>query len=134
MPIVDLERALGDAERLLFDSSCLIAFHNVHEAAHSLAQHLLRRIERNDDPLWGYISVVIVTELLIRPIRTSQIDFRYMHDFLTDYPNLTVLSADTILAVEAARNLSIGLRHVVRGITDAFPRTRSEGRSSAWAG
>jgi predicted nucleic acid-binding protein len=98
----DLDRALGDAERLLFDSSTLVAFHSPHEATYPLADRLLRRVERETDPLRGYISVVSVTELLIRPIRTSRERFTYMHELLTEYPNLTVLPVDTIVAVEVS--------------------------------
>lgn len=50
----------------------------------------------------GYISTVSITELLIRPIRTSLDRFTYMHEFLTGYPNLTVLPMDAVVAVEAA--------------------------------
>jgi predicted nucleic acid-binding protein len=98
----DIDRALGDAERLLFDSSALIAFHNPNEATHAVADHLLRRVERETDPVRGYISVVSVSELLIRPLRTSRADFTFMHDFLTSYPNLTILPMDVVLAVQTA--------------------------------
>jgi hypothetical protein len=98
----DLDRALGDAERLLLDSSSLVAFHSPHEAANPLAFHLLRRVEDDADPLQGYISVVSVSELLIRPLRMSHQRFTYMHDFLTTYPNLTTLPMDPTVAVQAA--------------------------------
>ena len=98
----DLDRALGDADRLLFDSSTLIAFHNPGEATHPLADHLLRRVEREADPIQGYISVVSVTELLVRPIRTSHADFTFMHEFLSSYPNLMTLPMDATVAVQAA--------------------------------
>ena len=115
MPVAELDRALGDIDRVLLDSSSLIAFRNPHERTHQLAQHLLRRIARDDDPLRGYISVVSVTELLVRPIRTSQAEFTYMHSFLTSHPRLTVLPTDTVVAVEAAT-----LRAAMRiALTDA---------------
>jgi hypothetical protein len=43
-------------------------------------------------------------------------------------------SLDLYADFEEERNLSIGLRHRAREITDAPPLTRSERRSSAWAG
>jgi predicted nucleic acid-binding protein len=98
----DLDRALGDAERLLLDSSSLVAFHNSNEAVHPLAEHLLRRIEQDVDSLRGYISVVSVAEILVRPHRTSQAHFTYMHDFLFRFPNLTILPMDAVVAVQAA--------------------------------
>jgi predicted nucleic acid-binding protein len=100
--IDDLDSALGDAERVLLDSSSLMAFHTSSESVHPLAEHLLRRIEMASDPLRGYISTVSVTELLIRPLRTSQEHFTFMHEFLTGFPNLAVLPMDMVVAVQAA--------------------------------
>jgi len=77
----DLDRALGDAERLLLDSSAVMAFHSPYEVAHPLAVHLLDRIERASDPARGYLSAISLTELLIRPHRTSLARFTYMHEF-----------------------------------------------------
>ena len=102
MATADLDAALGVSERVLVDSSTLIAFHNQHERAHLLADHLLRRIESGSDPLRGYYSVVSAVELLVRPIRTGQTEFMYMHTFLTEYPHLTVLPMDMTVAVQAA--------------------------------
>ena len=92
MSVDDLDRALTGVDRLLLDSSSLIAFHSPSERTHRVADHLLRRIERSDDPLRGYVSVVSACELLVRPIRTSQDDFTFMHAFLTGYPNLVLYS------------------------------------------
>lgn len=106
----DLDRALGSSERILLDSSALIAYHSPHERTHMLAEHLMGRIERESDPVRASISVVSVTELLVRPIRTGQVQFTFMHTFLTGYPNLTVLPMDMIVAVQAATlRASMGL-------------------------
>jgi predicted nucleic acid-binding protein len=88
--------------RALLDSSTLIAFHSPAERAHPVAEHLLERIARPDDPLRGYCSVVSAVELLVRPIRTNQERFTFMHTFLTQFPNLTVLPMDLVVAVQAA--------------------------------
>ncbi len=98
----DLDAAFGPAERALLDSSMLIAFHSPAERAHPLAEHLLERIARPQDPLRGYCSVVSAVELLVRPIRTSQERFTFMHTFLTQFPNLAVLPMDMVVAVQAA--------------------------------
>ena len=50
----------------------------------------------------GYCSVISVSELLIRPIRTSQQAYAYMHSFLTTYPNLMILPVDLAVSLEAA--------------------------------
>src|SRR5687768_11240963 len=92
--IVDLEAALGPAERVMLDSSMMIAFHNQLESAHPLADHVLRRVESDDDALRGYYSVISGVELLVRPLRTGRQEFTYMHSFLTEYPHLTVLPMD----------------------------------------
>jgi predicted nucleic acid-binding protein len=98
----DLDAALGDAERALLDSSMLIASHLPEERAHALAAHLLARVESGADPLRAYCSVVTAAEMLVRPIRQSSERFSYMHEFLTRFPNLTLLPADLTVAVQAA--------------------------------
>ena len=62
MAIADLDRALGNIERALLDSSTLMAYYAPHELTNPLARHLIGRIVRNDDPLHGYISVISITE------------------------------------------------------------------------
>jgi predicted nucleic acid-binding protein len=100
--IADLDLALWHAQRLLLDSSTLIAFHNERERAHPLAAHLLGRIADNGDPLRGYYSAVSASELLVRPIRTGSREFTFMHSFLTGHPNLTILPVDLLVATQAA--------------------------------
>jgi predicted nucleic acid-binding protein len=102
MTVADLERALGETERALLDSTAIIAFHTSSEAVHSLADHLFRRIASASDPLHGYYSHLSATEVLIRPLRTSQERFTYMHTFLTEFPNLAGLPFDFIVSVQAA--------------------------------
>ncbi|MDO8691782.1 MAG: PIN domain-containing protein [Dehalococcoidia bacterium] len=106
-----LDRALGGAERVLLDSSALIAYHTSRERAHSLATHLLQRIEDDDDPLHAYFSVVSAAELLIRPHRAGPAEFAFMYTFLSSFPNLTALSMDLGVAVRAAEIRAVaGLR------------------------
>ncbi len=97
-----LDKALGQAERVLLDSSAIIAFQNRLEAAHPLAKHLMKRIESSDDPLRGYFSVVSASELLVRPYQVSTADFTFMHAFLTTFPNLIPLPMDLAVASSAA--------------------------------
>ena len=102
MSVADLDAALGSAECVLLDSSAFIAFHNPHERAHALAEHLLGRIATGSDPLRGVYSFVSAIELLIRPIRSGPDRFTFMHTFLTQFPHLTGLPVDMIVAVQAA--------------------------------
>ncbi len=111
MTVAALDKAIGNAERVLLDSSALIAYHSHLERAHPLAKHLLNRIEDNSDSLRGFFSVVSAAELLIRPHRAGPAEFTFMHTFLTGFPNLTALPMDLPVATQAATIRSIaGLR------------------------
>ena len=111
-----LDADLGAVERVLLDSSNLLAFHSTHEQAHPLAKHLLGRVEHDDDPLQGYLSIVSAPELLVRPIRTGQREFVFMHTFLTNFPHLSILPVDMMVAVQAATlRANTGIR-----LPDAF--------------
>ena len=98
----DLDAALGAAERILVDSSTLLAYHGAAERAHPLARHLLGRIGHGADPLRGYYSVVSASEILVRPIRTGEPAFTSTYQFLTSFANLTVLPVDLAVATQAA--------------------------------
>jgi predicted nucleic acid-binding protein len=109
--IGELDAMLGEAERVFLDSRALIAFHSRLEPAHSLAKHLMGRIEDDSQPLRGYCSVISVTELLIRPMRAGVAPFAFMHTFLSSFPNLAVLPVDFSVAVQAASlRASTGIR------------------------
>ena len=88
MTLETLDKALGTAERVLLDSSSLIAYHSKPEAAHALATHLMDRIEDEMDPLHGYFSVISAAELLIRPHRRGVAEFTFMHTFLRAFRTL----------------------------------------------
>ncbi len=102
MTTARLNAALGTIERVLVDTSAMIAFHSTQESVHALAKHVMQRIEDSADPLRGYYSAVSATEIMVRPIQTSMADFTYMHTFLTGFPNLTILSVDIQVATQAA--------------------------------
>ena len=97
-----LDAALGSVERVLLDTSTLIAFHSPHERVHPLAIHLMSRIQSNTDPLRGYYSAISAAELLVRPVRTGVENFTHMQDFLTGFPHLSILPADLAVAAQAA--------------------------------
>jgi predicted nucleic acid-binding protein len=100
--IATLDAALTGVERLLLDSSALIAFHERQEVVHPLAVHVLRRIESAQDMLSGCFSVLSASELLVRPIRAGTEQFTFMDVFLTTFPHLTVLPVDLAVAMQAA--------------------------------
>jgi predicted nucleic acid-binding protein len=103
-----LDAALADTERILIDSSTLIAFHEGLERAHPLAVHVLDRISAAQDPLRACYSVITASELLVRPLRAGYKEFTFMHTFLTRFPNLTLLPMDLAVATQAATLRSIG--------------------------
>jgi predicted nucleic acid-binding protein len=96
-----LDAALGSVERVLLDTSSLIAFHSPHERVHPLAIHLMGRIQSDTDPLRGYYSAISAAELLVRPVRTGIEHFTHMQDFLTGFPHLSILPADLAVAAQA---------------------------------
>src|SRR5947209_16270042 len=100
MGLAALDAALGNRERVLIDSSTLIAFHDRLERAHPVAQHLLLRIADAQDPLHGYYSAISASELLVRPIRTNVPSFTAMHAFVTTFPHLTILPVDLFVAMQ----------------------------------
>ncbi|MGH2588753.1 MAG: type II toxin-antitoxin system VapC family toxin [Dehalococcoidia bacterium] len=102
MGTAEIDRALGDSERLLLDSSTLIAFHSPHERAHPLADHVLTRISSDSDPLHGYFSNISAVELLVRPMRAGPERLAFMHAFLTEFPHLSSLPVDFTVAVQTA--------------------------------
>lgn len=97
-----LDGAIGDAHRILLDTSALIAYHSTAESVHPLARHLLGRIEEDSDPLTGYFSVVSAAELLVRPYRRGTSELTLMHTFLAAFPHLIVLPMDLTVATQAA--------------------------------
>jgi predicted nucleic acid-binding protein len=102
MADADLDAALSGVDRILIDSSALIAFHNPNELAHPLAKHLMERVEDATDLLRAYYSVISATELLEHPIKSGDHAFTLMHAFLTSFPNLTALPVDFTVAMQAA--------------------------------
>jgi predicted nucleic acid-binding protein len=102
MDIAHLDAALGNAQRAFVDSSMCIAYLSTTELVHVQARHIFERIRSNTDPLVGYLSVVSVAELLIRPIRSGSSDLFTVHSFLLTFPNLYIIDVDFGIAQQAA--------------------------------
>ncbi|HZS90146.1 MAG TPA: type II toxin-antitoxin system VapC family toxin [Chloroflexota bacterium] len=115
----ELDRELGDVERILLDTSVLIAFHSPHERVHDLADHIMSRIENQTDRLRGYYSALSASELLVRPIRTSVEHFTHMQAFLVGFPNLTILPVDLVVAGQAATLRAITRLHLADALVIA---------------
>ncbi|MGH2346661.1 MAG: type II toxin-antitoxin system VapC family toxin [Chloroflexota bacterium] len=102
MRLLEIDRDLGGATRVLLDSSTLLAFHNTHERVHAGAVHLLRRIQDAADPLQGYFSAVSVMELLVRPLQAGPKAVGMMEAFLTKFPNLHLIEVNYEVGRSAA--------------------------------
>jgi predicted nucleic acid-binding protein len=102
MDAADVDAALGDTHRAFIDTSTCIAYFSTAEAAHAVARHLFDRIADDADPLIAYLSIVSVSEMLVRPIRAGQPRLGLVHQFIQTYPNLQILPADFEVALQAA--------------------------------
>lgn len=97
-----LECALPAGERLLLDSSSLIAYLNGGEAVSVVVSDVIDDFVRSGRNQ-GIISMVSVMELLVRPLRLGTRDpYRHVLDFLTRFPNLRPVEIDLPIAQEAA--------------------------------
>jgi predicted nucleic acid-binding protein len=96
-----LEQAIPAGDRLLLDSSTLIAYLNGNERSSSVAAFILDgcvKPGRNE----AYMSMVTVMEILIRPLRRGPEPFQTVLNFLTRFPHLTPLEIDIGVAHQAA--------------------------------
>ena len=101
MSAASLTRALPAGERILLDSTTLIAYldggEQVSEAATLVVDDLVRS-GRNP----AVISMVTVLEVLVKPARRSHTGYRHAHDFLQHFPNFSLQQVDFAVAQEAA--------------------------------
>jgi predicted nucleic acid-binding protein len=96
-----LERELPPGDRVLLDSSAIIAYVDGSEPVSPLATDLIDgwvRVGRNP----AVVSMVSVMELLVRPRRRSTWEYLHVMDFLAHHPNLTCQQIDLPVAQEAA--------------------------------
>ena len=102
MTIESLERDLREGERLLLDTTSLIAYLDRGEAVSPLATHVIDHlVQSGRNP--AIVSMVTVSETLIRPLRIGVTPpYDHLLDFLTQFPNLRPISIDLPVAQEAA--------------------------------
>lgn len=102
MTVTTLEHALKDGERMLLDTTSLIAYLDQGERISPLATHLV------DDMVFrgrnaAAISMLSVSEVLVRPLRRGATEpYHHVMDFLAGFPNLRLLPVDLAVAQEAA--------------------------------
>lgn len=96
-----LEAAIPAGERILLDTSCLVAYLDSTEVVHPIARHILDAFVgsgRND----AVIAMVTMMEILVRPLRSSPPGHRTVLSFVRHHPNLEAVPTDLQVAQEAA--------------------------------
>lgn len=101
MTIATLETALPVGDRVLLDTTALVAYLEANERAHPAARRVLDSfVATGRNP--AIVSTVSVMELLIKPMRASPPRHHTLLDFLRHQPNLTVAPLDLQMAQDAA--------------------------------
>ena len=102
MTIETLERDLRAGDRLLLDTTSLIAYLDRGEAVSPLAMHIVNElVQTGRNP--AIVSMVTVSEMLVRPLRMGVTQpYDHLLDFITQFPNLRPISIDLAVAQEAA--------------------------------
>jgi PIN domain nuclease of toxin-antitoxin system len=97
-----IDRAIQPGERMLVDTTTLIAYLNRTEAATPVASYILNEmIQSGRNP--AIISMVTVMEILVRPLRVGAPEpYQHVLEFITQFPNLTTVPIDLFVAQEAA--------------------------------
>lgn len=102
MSKVRIDKVLPAGDRVLLDTTTLIAYLNGGEQVSPLATYVIDELVRTGrNP--AIVSPVTVMEVLVRPLRRGP-DMAYQHvlDFLTNFPNLRTTTIDLHVAQEAA--------------------------------
>lgn len=101
MSLTSLERAVPADDRLLIDTSALIAYLDGREQVSGAAAHVVDswiQGGRNE----GYLSMVTVMEVLVRPLAVGPPQSQNTLNFLTHTPNLRAVPIDIHVAHRAA--------------------------------
>ena len=102
MTIASLEQALRSGDRILLDTTSLIAYLDRREAISPFAIHVVNEmVQSGRNP--AVVSMISVMEVLVRPLRVGATGpYQHLLDFLTRFPNLTPMPVDLAVAQEAA--------------------------------
>lgn len=92
---------IAEGDRVLLDTTVLAAFFDATDATHPVARHLLNElVATGRNP--AVVSMLTVTEILVRPLRASPPGHHTVLAFLRTHPHLECVSVDLQVAQEAA--------------------------------
>lgn len=90
-----------DGHRVLIDTSVLIAYFNATDPTHDVATCLIDKFVRpGTNP--GVICPVTAMEILVLPLKSGPNQAATVHDFLLNWPHLSLLDISLHVAQEAA--------------------------------
>lgn len=95
------EKRIAAGERVLGDSSTLIAYLDASDPTHPLAVVLIDEFVKSGRN-GMVVSPITAMEMLVRPLRAAPQGAAHLHEFLTKWPNLVLLPTDIHVAQEAA--------------------------------
>ena len=108
MSVESLLGVIAEGDRILLDTTVLIAFLDAGDATHPVAGYLLNElVATGRNP--GVVSMVSVMELLVRPMRASPPGHHTTLAFLRSFPNLDCVPIELEVA-QAAAHLRASLR------------------------
>jgi predicted nucleic acid-binding protein len=83
------------------DTSALIAYFEGGDETNAVAIELIDVFVKTGRNA-ALLSPVTAMEILVRPLRTAPAGVAHVHEFLTKWPNLSLVAADIHVAQEAA--------------------------------
>lgn len=101
MSLAALEHDIAESDRILLDSSALIAYLNGGEATSLVIQHIIEGFLRLDRNV-AIVSMVTVMEVIIQPLKASRLAGQHALNFLTHTSNIFPQPIDLHIAHRAA--------------------------------
>lgn len=101
MSVANLGQDIRAGDRILLDSSALIAYLNGGEPTSPVVTHIIDEYLRNERNS-AIISMVTVMEVIVQPLRVSTSTGRHALNFVTHTPNLIPQPIDIHVAHQAA--------------------------------
>ncbi|HAF09691.1 MAG TPA: hypothetical protein DCK98_06370 [Chloroflexi bacterium] len=102
MSQASLEKAIPEGDRILLDTSALLAYLGVPAPTTPLVRHVIDEYVRSGRNL-ATVSMVTVMEILVRPLAAGPgPEYVHVMDFLQRFPNLRAVPIDLPIAQEAA--------------------------------